>query len=536
VDPDSPQTSGPAPSASVPAKPREVELKLLLEPADLHPLRRHRRVRELAVSRPSSRRLRSVYFDTPSLELLQRGITLRVRRVGRRHVQTVKLPAGGGAGLLERTEIECPVAGETPDPARIPHPGLRAVVLQVAAADGFGAILETEVQRTERQLRVEDSLLRFDLDVGEIRTPRGTAPICELELELEQGDPYRLYELASELQQSVRLRVSTRSKFQRGIELLTGAHPTPQRAERVRLDRDATLEQAMEESLRGCFDQILSNEEPARRGVDPEGVHQMRVGVRRLRSGMSLFAGVLPREQLQPLREDLRWLGEELGRARDLDVFTEESLGGLRRRFPEDPELKRLHDEATLVHAEAYVSVRACLDSLRYAELMLRLGRWLTGREWRQQPTSPASARLFQPARGAASALLARRYKRLRRRGRDLPRKGEQEKHALRIEAKKLRYAAEFLRGLFPGRGAGRFIRATARLQETLGHLNDARTARRMLLELQGRLAGEAPRELTRSTGFVEGWISRAAEDELLGLDRRWASLRSRRPFWDRAG
>lgn len=514
--------------------PREIELKLLLEPADLASLRRHRRVRELALTPARTRRLHSVYFDTPALDLLRQGVALRIRRVGRRFVQTLKLPCASGAGLLERTEIEAPVAGPEPDPHSIPHAELRARVAGAVATPGFGPILETEFQRTERRLRIEETELIFDLDVGEIRTPRGALPICELELELCEGEPTRLYELAVELQRSVRLHMSTRSKFERGLECLTGAHPTPRRAQPLALPPDASLERAMEAAFRSCLDQILANEEPARRGVDPEGVHQMRVGVRRLRCAIGLFRDVLPDSQTRPLREELRWLADELGGARDLDVFCDETLAVLRRRFPDDPQLKRIHDEASHMRAQAYARVRSALDSLRYAELVLRLGLWLAARTWRQQATTPESARLFQPGRQVGRRLLGRRHRKLLRGGPDLSQLGEAELHAVRIDAKKLRFACEFLRSLFPKSRARGFVRRVTRLQNTLGHLNDVAAARSVLGSVLERMGPEAGPQTLRAAGFVEGWISRAAEDELSRLPRRWKAVRRRKPFWKR--
>jgi CHAD domain-containing protein len=258
----------------------------------------------------------------------------------------------------------------------------------------------------------------------------------------------------------------------------------------------------------------------------------MRVGVRRMRSAMALFRDVLPAAQAAPLREELRWIAGELGRARDLDVFFEDQLAPLRRHLPEDPALKRLQDEAAHMRAESYARLRASLESPRYAELVLRLGHWLAGRAWRQQPTSPASAQLFLPARDAARRLLARRYKRLRRRGRGLHAMSVDEKHVLRIEAKKLRYAAEFLRGLFPRSRSGRLIRATSDLQDMLGHLNDVSTARTLLGEVLERLDGEASPALVRAAGFVEGWISHEAEGQLAGLADGWRALRRQKPFW----
>jgi inorganic triphosphatase YgiF len=185
--------SAPPPQATAapPGAAREVELKLLLEPADIVPLRRHRRIRECASGPARTRRLESLYFDTPALDLMRQGVTLRVRRVGRRFVQTIKLPASGGGGLLERTEIEAPVGDARPDPQKIPHAELRERVARAVATPGFGPILQTAFQRTERRLRIEETELLFDLDLGEIRTPRGSLPICELELEPTFPRPFR---------------------------------------------------------------------------------------------------------------------------------------------------------------------------------------------------------------------------------------------------------------------------------------------------------------------------------------------------------
>jgi triphosphatase len=515
---------------------REVELKLLLDPAQLSRLRRHPSVAALSQGPARTRRLHSVYYDTRELDLLREGLALRVRRVGRAFVQTVKADGSTNAGLFERAEVECPVPQQLPDVERIPDLALRARVRAALAGRPPEPVLETEMRRTQRLLRESDTELHFDLDQGEVRTPRGSLPLCELELELLRGDPRVLYDLALELLDSVPLRVGTRSKFERGLQLLTGERPSPQRSQSVELPGDASVEAALEAVLRASLSQVLANEDPARQGVDPEGVHQMRVGVRRLRSALALFGAVLPEVQIAPLKDDLRWLGGELGPARDLDVFLADTLEPLANHFRDLPELKRLRDEALLLRAESYERVRAAVDSRRYTELVLRLGRFLAARSWRNQALDPDSAQLFQPARERTRPLLARRYKKVRRLGKRLRELTVPEKHALRIQVKKLRYAAEFLRGLHPGKAADKLVQRASRLQDGLGHLNDVATGEQILAQLLTRLGDEAGPRHQRAVGFALGWVARTADHQLQGLPSLWKSFAKVEPFWREGG
>jgi len=535
VAPRSPDTDTPAcesshPESPAPAKPAPppalATLRLSLEPTRLPELRRHRLLRELTEGRSGSRRLQRALFDTPSLELFKSGVLLEIRRVGRRFVQRLVRSESGASPL------EIPVPRLEPEPERIPEPELRELVARAASLEAFTRVAEVELVRSRRTLRREGTVISFDLDAGEVRTLRGLAPICELTLRLEHGERSELFEIAASLQESLPLRIATRSPLERGVELLTGVHPSPQRAGRVRTGPEATLEAVIEASLASAFEQILANEEPARRGVDPEGVHQMRVGVRRLRSALSLFGAFLPAERSGPLREELRWLAGELGRARDLDVFTEETLLPLRRMRPDDPHLKRLTNESEAMRADAQALVREALDGDRYAKLTFRAGRFVYGREWRDQPLTPVSARIFQPASTVARELLKRRYQKVRRHGRGPALAREADRHALRIQLKKLRYASEFLRGLFPGHGARRFLRRIRALQDRLGHLNDAAAARELLGAALQRVRRSTDPNLVAAAGFVEGWSARGAEQILEDLEPDWRSFARRRPFW----
>jgi inorganic triphosphatase YgiF len=510
----------------------EIELKLTIPPDDVSRLTQHGRIRRLSTGRASTRLLRSTYFDTPELDLARLGLTLRVRRTGRSWIQTVKSRGSRSAGLFERMEFECPVSDAEPRLDRIPDPSVRAKIERALSGRAVESVVETNVRRSHRVLHLEGSEILCDIDVGEVVTRRGRRPICELELELASGSPAALYRLALDLQQTFDLRPSVIGKADQGFALLTGERPTPQKAKRPALPADPTLEDNVAAVFASCLAQMTANGIPAWEGADPEGVHQLRVGVRRARSAFSLFRAVMPASEFADTSADLRWAAGELGPARDADVFLEETLEPLVLRRSDDPALKRLAQEAREQREEAYIGVRQMLDSKRYARLLLRLGSEIASRAWRNQPLSAEAASLFSSASVAARPLLERRYRKVMRAGRHLSRRSEAEKHQLRIQVKKLRYASEFLAGAYPSRRKESHIQALSALQDTLGHLNDVVVADRLLERILDRMGVEATVDHHRAAGFVGGWTAQQADEKLTRLARDWKAFSKSKPFW----
>ncbi len=511
---------------------KEIELKLVVPDDQLDGLRRHPFVAERAVGRAVTRTLRSVYFDTPSLQLAERGIALRVRTVGRRFVQTLKTRGESQAGLFHRTELESPVAGEAPEIGVISDPALRAVVEEAARTEGLAGVVETEFRRTTRRVEWDGNEALFELDEGEVRTAQGSAPISELELELVRGAPAALFDLALGVSGSVALRPAGTGKADLGFALLRGDTPQPARAGAIRHRRGATLGEVVGTVAASAIEQLQANEEAARIGIDPEGVHQMRVALRRLRAAFSMFRRVLPRASMAALRGEARWLAGELGFVRDLDVFLGETLEPLAARFSDHAGLKRLRDDAQTLRDASQDQLRKHLDSPRYARFVLELGRWYASQGWLHQPLSEDGARLYRDAREESRALLRPLHRKARKLGRRLPTSTLDEKHALRIHLKKVRYGAEFLIDLHDREAGRRYARRLAALQDVLGHLNDVATARKLLDLLIEWMGPEAPPEALRATGLVEGWTARGAEDALRNLDPLWVRFERAKPFW----
>ena len=512
--------------------PREVELKLLAAPDDLRRLQQHPLVRALGRGRAITRQLETVYFDTPDHVLARAGLALRLRRVGSRTVQTLK---GGervvAGGLFERTEIETPVEGDAPDLASLPDPELRGRLAELIGPAPLLPIFGTSFRRTRRVMRNEESEWSLDVDQGELVAGDSREPICELELELREGDPARLFEFALLLHEHFDLLPATRSKAERGYALALGERPAPRTARRIQLAPGANTEAAWIAILSQCLEQIGANADCACEGRDAEGVHQMRVGVRRMRAAFAAFAPLMPREQVRVFRSELRWLGSELGAARDLDVFLQEIAAPMSGVRGDDPAFKRLAEEAVALRADCYERVREVVRSPRYARLVLELGAWIASRGWRNQPLSPGAARLFAPARGFGAQLLDRRQKRIRKLGARL-RQSDEARHALRIQLKKLRYSGEFFRALYPHRHAKRFLRRAARLQDALGLLNDVAASERILESLLQRLGAERAPAHDRAAGFVEGWMGHLASRELDQIMAAWEEFEGLTPFW----
>ena len=510
---------------------REIELKLEASPEDLKRLQRHPLVHSLSQGRAVAQTLNSVYFDTPEHDLAAAGFGLRVRRAGTQRVQTLKGERSVSGGLFDRTEVEIPLDADEPDLERIPDPELRARVTGIAAGKPLVAVFRTEFRRTRRVLRNADSEWTLDVDDGAIVAGDDRVPVREVELELRSGEPAQLFEFALLLHEQFDVRPAARSKAERGYALARGEGAAAHSSRRVELEPTAALEDALVASLSQCFAHFTTNADCACEGADPEGVHQMRVGVRRTRAALAVFAPLLPPEQIRLFRSELRGLGRGLGSARDLDVFTRETLAPLESHRGDDPAFERLREEAVALRTECYGGVRASVRSPRYARLVLELGAWLAARRWRNQPLSEESARLFTPAREFASALLDRRHRKVRRLAARID-ESDEARHAVRIELKKLRYTGEFFRDLYPGSGAKRFLRRTARVQAALGRMNDVASAERILDTLLGRLGAERLPAHERTAGFVAGWTAQHAAGGLREINDAWERLERTRPFW----
>ena len=480
--------------------------------------------------RAIARALKNIYYDTPHLSLHERGLVLRVREAKRRFVQTLK-SGGNGSGLMRRTEWEQPVPGPKPDIEKIEDAGLREQIGDDAGR--LAPVFTSEVRRITRTVqRGNTATVEVAIDRGHLLTPRGSAPICEIELELKDGNTDALYDLALALNKVTPLRLETASKSDRGYALLTEDAIAWSKAVPLALDSGMTGSEAFEVILRHNLAHLMRNERAAQEGRDPEGVHQVRVALRRLRSVLILFRPMLPQETAERLGAELKWLAGEMGPARDLDVFLGDLLRPVQRALPEDAGLALLEARARDERGTAYERVRAAFATGRYTALLLEIGRLAESRTWQESLEEETRQRLAQPALSLAGELMQQRYRGARKRGRGFAKLSTPDRHRLRIGVKKLRYAADCFRSLYDSEIVLPYMKRLSRLQDALGHLSDVETAERLLetLARDGTTAEAAA--LGRASGLVIGWHGRGARALEPKLRKNWKAFKAATPFW----
>lgn len=281
------------------------------------------------------------------------------------------------------------------------------------------------------------------------------------------------------------------------------------------LDSAETAPAALALGLRAGLAGLLRHAPACRPDLPPTGVHQSRVAIRRMRAQLRIFRAVLPAgEAASHVAQGLRELAAGLGPARDWDVFLAGIGQLLADAAPEEPRLRRLLARAARARLAAYAALPPLLGGAGFRALA-----------WQGIALAEALEAMPEGAalRPFAQDALARRHRRLRRAGRAIETLPAEALHELRLDGKKLRYAADLLAPLWPGQEARRYLRRLARLQDALGLANDAAVARGLVQGLGARGWG---------LGLVEGFaLARAADSREMALEA-WARWRKAGRFW----
>ncbi|MFA6070962.1 MAG: CYTH and CHAD domain-containing protein [Janthinobacterium sp.] len=510
----------------------EIELKLLLAPQDAPRLRAHPLLAQTAQTAPQVLQMHDIYVDTPDLQLCRHQAGLRVRQVDGRWVQTLKAGGNVSGGLHSRHEWEDDVPGPQPDLAVLDaaigrKQPIRALLRQDAIRDALRPVFTTRIERTVWQLRTpHGDEIECVLDQGVIESGADGADgairsvaVSEIELELKQGQATSLFDVALALLQEVPLQLGHMSKAERGYRL---AAPQPLRAVKAQplaLDAAISVEQAFLAIAGNCLEQVSGNQDGVAGGADVESVHQMRVGLRRFRSALGMFKSllVLP----DALKSELEWLGGALGEARDWDVLAGNTLAQLDGEAATDAAAlaQAAHAQARLKHVEAAQAV----TSARCTACMLGLQRWLQARAWRDSCSARQARQLDAPVSPFAHATVRKDQRRLMKRGKRLLHASPQQRHEVRIAAKKTRYATEFFASLFAARAVQPHVGRLSALQDELGWLNDVQVADRLLQQLPDVQADQADKSaqdgLRLHAAFIRGYL--AARAQAQGKDGR---------------
>jgi triphosphatase len=334
-----------------------------------------------------------------------------------------------------------------------------------------------------------------------------------------------LYDSALGLPKIVQIRPGMRRKAGRGYGPLTDV-PQPVQAGPVTLDPEAALQRFGQR----CLNHLLRNEPVALAG-EPEGVHQMRVAARRLRSVLSALKPMLPPAHHRWTAEELRWLTHALAPARNWDIFTADLLRPVNDALPDRHEMKHLVSAAERSRRAAFDDAKQAILSQRHTEAMLRLSRWFAARAWRDQPISENAALLLAPIADVAPDLIERCHRKARRRCKRFDELTPAERHKLRIALKKMRYTVEFLGSLFDKDEVRAFVKRLKSLQDYLGHANDVRVAYDLMDQIRETKNHNAG-AIDRAGGIVLGWHERDLVDREPKLRKHVRRFKQLDPFW----
>jgi inorganic triphosphatase YgiF len=505
----------------------EIELKLLVDADRLADFNAAPIIATNARNKGTRKHLKSVYYDTPERTLRRNGLSLRVRQSGARFVQTVKAEFAGDP--LRRGEWEASVPSMAPDiglampfiPARL-HSDVRRHQLE--------AVFTADVHRHARIIDLPSGAVEVAFDRGHLKSGDRSLPVSEIELELKDGGAVAIYETALRLAEHGALKPSIRSKSARGFELADGAPPAVRKPRKLRLEPSISLDEAFTTILRSCLQHLLQSLPAAEDGRDPEGVHQLRVSLRRLRSALDLMRSVGPLSKLDALRSEAKWLAQNLSAARDWDMFQLETLPTIAKGCPSVAGFDVLEQVAEKRRASAYDEVRLALADRRCASFVIGLGGWIEARGWRSDVAPEDLGRLAEPAISFAGRILSDQHARVLKRGRRFKTLTAEQLHRVRLAAKKLRYVADFLLPLYGDRkSVKRYSRKLADLQEELGSYNDMAITASLFGELGAESSGSST-----AAAAIAGWQAHASIGVEARLRDAWRHFTKTKVPWSR--
>jgi CHAD domain-containing protein len=283
---------------------------------------------------------------------------------------------------------------------------------------------------------------------------------------------------------------------------------------------------AFEHILRADTDLVKCWEPIAFKGRDIEGVHQMRVGLRRMRSALTVFRSAIPRKRTKSLSKEMRWAAHQLDHPRDIDVYLDEnfSQNGAKRKRGE----KKMIKIALKDQKRAYDGVREFIKGKRFKALKKDLARWLDSKRWRHKVTQKERKLLKHNIKAFSAEVLEQHRSRVLKDGQGIRVLDSEALHQLRIDCKKLRYATEFFDPLY-GRSMAGFTGHLKGLQDLLGTLHDTTIFTGLQKQL---LKGHDSSHVKRFAVNLEGQRSKQAKRQIKALEKRWqAFAQAKRPW-----
>lgn len=455
-------------------------------------------------------RLQTVYFDTEDFRLARWGVSLRHREG---QGWTTKLPSDGGSEILARDELTVPGDDATAPPEEAIDP-IRAYVRTATLRP---VVRLRTIRRMVRLIDFDDRRLGevVDDEVSVLSGRRIAARFRELEVEITDDTPDGLLEeVLRRFRAAGAGAPDPTPKYARAVGPLATQPPEVVVGE---LGPDATVSEVIQRTLSMSVAHLMRHDAVIRLDADPEGVHQARVASRRLRSDLRTFRSSLDPAWAGPLREEIGWLGGVLGEARDADVLLQRILDR-EDAIPqtEAPGFAQVIEGLVQRRKEAHAALIEALRGERYVRLLEELVQGARGPSI--APGVDVAAKQVVPE------LLRGPWQHLRGAVRAPARTpSDAELHAIRIRAKRVRYAADAVAPLL-GKPARRAADAAAGLQTVLGQHNDAVVAESWL---RTWAASHRSGDTAFAAGMLAGLERAAAQEARERWRKAWKRLAS---------
>lgn len=500
----------------------ELELKLrLIAPGDWTKVFATAALAPRLTVPPQDEHLESWYFDTPDGALRQAGLAYRVRLEGGRWLATVKADDTSAGGLHIRREWTVPVAG--PEPEIAPFSACEAGPLLAAAVDAsqLAPQFSTVFDRRKVEITAADgSRVEIAADRGSIVAGGREETFAEVELELKEGTAAAVLALGAALARELPLAVEPRSKYLRALILAGLAEAAATAAPSVP-DPDAPAGHGARALLITHIHQVLAAYAAFRQDSgQAETLHDLRIGLRHLRSLLSFVKPLTDPRDYAGWREELRSLSRTMNSLRETDVIRA-SWQAMADDLPDLAPPPWLGLLLATERGRLAGELEAALAHERLTANLLALWAWVAAED------SLAVGEL--PLSSFAAAQIREWLGGMRNDGRDFIAADPAALHRLRIQAKKLRYVLEALP--LKDRRTRLLALRLKKLQECLGTIRDSQTMRAAMGEWMSR---HASRVVHRDAGMLIGWTARMQTEARDDFGRVWKRFKRGARRWEK--
>lgn len=506
-------------SGSAAGRDQEIEIKFRTDAAGLARLLDAPLLKTASDLKTES--LKATYFDTPSHALRKKGVILRIRKSGDDvPVLGMKAPGAAAEGPFHRKEVEVDSPSLKPD-ITLFGKGTEKFLTRIIGDQPLAVKFKMEFKRQSGLVKTGNSVIEIAVDQGHISCGKLRVPLAEVELELVSGNKLDLLDLAMRLAEDFSLRLDFVSKAEKGFRALLEEKPLPVKAEAIKAKALATFDGAVKSIISNTLAHFVANWACLRESDEPEAIHQMRIALRRMRCGLSIFKRALPNAGFGALRDDAGRLASAFGSARNADAIRISVVEGplASADCPENSDTLRSVMEKRRIAAHA--SAHSEIESLAPTLFVLNVHRFLAHGDRREGAKPKMRTRKFFKAE------LSRLRARVLKRGKAAD-ASDQARHKLRIALKNLRYAVDFFDLLGGGKRRQAYKRRMSALQDLLGIRNDIVVAKTYLKELRDDTGPEGEKILE----FIRGWHARDATAADKAISKSLKKFKRMEPFW----